>query len=68
VKEIRKQQTLLEPKLEQLDKLLYKTFRRVVLKENPWLGLMIEKAESLYGEMKITDSAHFLKAVTKNYL
>jgi hypothetical protein len=67
VKDICKQQTV-EPKLEQLDKLLYKTFKAVVLKENPWLGLMIEKAESFYGEMKITDSAHFLKAVTKNYL
>jgi hypothetical protein len=57
-----------EPKFEQLDKLLCKTFIAMVLKENPWLGLIIEKAESFYDEMKITDTAHFLKAVTKNYL
>jgi len=68
VKDICKQKTLTEPKLEQVDKLLHKTFIAMVLKENPWLGLIIEKTESFYDEMKINDIAHFLKVVTKNYL
>jgi hypothetical protein len=59
---------LLEPKLEKLDKLLYKTFTAGVLKENPCLGLIIEKAESFYDEMKIMEGTHFLNAVTKNCL
>jgi len=65
VKDICKQQTLTEPKLEQVDKLLYKTFIAMVLKENPWLDIIIEEAESFYDEMKINDNAHFLKVVTK---
>jgi hypothetical protein len=57
-----------EPKLAQLDRMLYKRFTAMYPEEKPviWL-VIIETAESFYVEMKTVDKCTF-RAVTNNYL
>jgi hypothetical protein len=50
-----KQQTLNNPKLVQLGKVLYKLFTVMHSKAKPVTGPTTAKAMSFYGEMKITD-------------
>jgi hypothetical protein len=54
VKAVFKQQTLKEPKLVQLDKVLFKWFTAMCSKGNPVTRpMIIDKAISVYDEMKI---------------
>jgi hypothetical protein len=47
---------LKEPKLAQLDKVLYKWFTAMCSKGKPWPGtVVIENATSFYDEIKITN-------------
>jgi hypothetical protein len=65
VKDILKQQTLKEPKFTQLNKLLYQWLTAVRSEGKPMTGpMIIGKAKSFYGEMKITDKCTSIK----NYL
>ena len=65
VKGLIKQQTLKEPKLAQLDKVLYKWFTAVHSEGKPMTGPMIvEKAKSFYDCMKITDKCHAVSVMT----
>jgi hypothetical protein len=60
VKGLSKQQTLKKPKLLQLDRVLYKWFTAMCSEGKPMTGhMIIEKAESFYDEMKITDKFAF---------
>jgi hypothetical protein len=60
VKDLSKQQTLKEPKLAQLDKVLYKWFTATCSKGKPMTGLTImEKANTFYNEMKICDKCTY---------
>ena len=60
VKGLRKQQTLKERKLAQVYKVLCKWFTAVQSEGRPMPGpMVIEKAESFYDEMKITDKCTF---------
>jgi hypothetical protein len=61
VKGLCKQQALKEPKLAQLDKVLYQWFTVVCSKGKPMTEpMIIEKAKSFYDEMKITDRSMFV--------
>jgi hypothetical protein len=58
-----------EPKLAQLDKVLYKWFTAMHSKGKPMIGpMIIEKAKSFYDEMKIADKCTLSDSSNKNYL
>jgi hypothetical protein len=60
VKDLPKQQILIEPKLAQLEKVLYKWFTTVSSEVKHVSGpMIIEKAESFYVEMEMTDKCTF---------
>lgn len=60
VKGLFKWETLKQPKLLQLEKVLQKWFTAMCLEEKPVTGAMInQKVKSLYDEMKITDKFTF---------
>jgi len=65
VQDLVKQQTLKEPKLAQLDKVLYKLFTAMCTKGKPVMEPTIEKAV-FYGEIKTTDKRTFSECTNKN--
>jgi hypothetical protein len=65
VMDLFKQQTLKEPKLAQLDMMLYKLFTAMCCKGKPAMKPTTKKAMSSYGEMKITDKCTFCESTNK---
>jgi hypothetical protein len=60
VKGLFKQQTLKQPKLVQMNKVVHKWFTAMCSKGKPMSGtVIIEKGESFYDETKITDKCTF---------
>ena len=60
LKDLSKQQILKEPKLAQLESMLYKWFTTVCSEVQHVTGpMIIEKAKSFYVKMKITDKCTF---------
>jgi DDE superfamily endonuclease./Tc5 transposase DNA-binding domain./CENP-B N-terminal DNA-binding domain. len=68
VKDLLKRQTLKQPKLAQLDKVLYTWFTTMRSEGKPVTGpLIIEKAKSFYDEMKITEKCTFSEGWLRNF-
>jgi hypothetical protein len=68
VKGLLKRQTLKQPKLAQLDKVLYTWFTTMRSEGKPVTGpMIIEKAKSFYDEMKITDKCTFSEGWLRNF-
>ena len=66
LKDLSKQQILKEPKLPQLEKMLYKWFKTLCSEVKRMAGpVIIEKAKSFYVEMKIIDKCTFSEGSTK---
>jgi hypothetical protein len=66
VKDLFKQQTLKEPKLVQLDKVLFKWFTAMCSKGNPMTRpMIIDKAISVYDEMKIHGKCAFSVGINR---
>jgi hypothetical protein len=66
VKDLFKQQTLKEPTLVQLDKVLYKWFTAMCSEGKPVTGPKVtEKAKSFYDEIKITERYTFCEGSNK---
>jgi hypothetical protein len=69
VKDLFKQQTLKEPKIAQLNKVLSKWFTAMHSEGKILTGpMMIEKAKSFYDEMETTDKCTFSEGWLQNYL
>jgi hypothetical protein len=67
VKGLFKQQKLKQPKLVQLDKVLHEWFIAMRSERKPVNGpVIIEKAESFYNEMEITDKGTFSDSWLQN--
>jgi hypothetical protein len=66
VKDLPTQQILKEPKLAQLENVLYKRFTGVCSEVKHVTGpMIIEKAESFYVKMKMTDKCTFSEGSNK---
>jgi len=68
VKGLLKRQTLKQPKLAQLDKVLYRWFTTMRSEGKPVTGpMIIEKAKSLYDEMKVSEKCTFSEGWLRNF-
>jgi hypothetical protein len=66
VKDLFKQQTLIEPELVQMDKVLCKWFPAMCSKGNPVTGpMVIDKAMSFYDEMNVHGKCTFSEGINK---
>jgi hypothetical protein len=66
LKDIFKRQTLKEPKLAQMYKVLRKWFTAIYSRERPVTGrVVIEKVKSFYDEVKVTDKCTFSEGSNK---
>ena len=67
MKDLLKQQTLIDPKLAQLDQVLHMWFTAVCSIGKPITGSMIiDKAKFLYDEMKVTYKCTFSEGINKS--
>jgi hypothetical protein len=68
VTDLFKQQTLNQPKLAHLDKMLYMWFTAMHSEGQPMIGSLItEKSKPFYDEIQITDKCTFSKNWMQNY-